>query len=108
VHVVPVHAAPVLRVVSQVLPQPAQLAVVLVAVSQPARSGAVVVQLAKPALQLVYVHVVPPLHAAPLLARVSQARPHPEQLLVVLIGVSQPLTSVPEVSQLEKPAAHPV
>jgi hypothetical protein len=47
-HVVPLHVAPVLCVVSQVAPQALQLIVVLVAVSQPSVSGAVLVQSAHP------------------------------------------------------------
>jgi hypothetical protein len=37
----------------------------------------------------------------------SQAIPQPPQLVVVVIDVSQPFTSTPELSQLRYPAEHP-
>jgi len=49
---VPLQLAPFEFTASQALPQPAQLAVVVIAVSQPFTSGAVRLQSAKPALQL--------------------------------------------------------
>jgi hypothetical protein len=47
-HVVPLHVAPVLCVVSHEAPQALQLIAVLVGVSHPSRSGAVLVQSAHP------------------------------------------------------------
>jgi hypothetical protein len=58
--------------------------------SHPSRSGDVREQSLNPDEQLAYVHVVPVVHAAPELCAVSQTFPHPAQLLVVVVAVSQP------------------
>jgi hypothetical protein len=104
-HVVPSHVAPLLLVASHTLPQAPQFSVVFVWVSQPFVSGTAVLQLANPALQLPYEHVVP-LQVAPLLLVVSHAFPQPPQSVVVLVGVSQPLTFGALVTQSANPPAH--
>jgi hypothetical protein len=106
-HVVPLHAAPVLCVVSHVTPQPLQLVVVFVCVSQPSVSGAVLVQSAHPGEQLAYEQVVP-LHVAPPLCSVSHAAPQAPQLVVVMVAVSQPSGSGAVFVQSANPATHPV
>ena len=57
--------------------------------SQPSRSGEVREQSLNPDEQLPYVQVVP-VQATPELCAVSQTFPHPAQLLVVVVAVSQP------------------
>jgi hypothetical protein len=55
----------------------------------------------------VYVQVDPE-HAAPALWVVSHASPHAPQLVIVFVGVSQPLVSGAVVLQSAQPAEHPV
>lgn len=101
------HAAPALVAVSHFTPQAPQLVIVLIAVSQPSVSGVVVLQSAKPLLQLVYVHLVPALQAAPLLFTESQTLPQPPHELASN-GVSQPSSArgAAGVEQLAKPGLH--
>src|SRR4051812_13770125 len=96
---VPVQLAPTLLVVSHLLLQPAQFVIVVSAVSQPLVFGAVLLQSPKPGAQPEYEHVVAPRQTGPTLLLVSQATPHAPQLVVVLIGVSQPSRSGAVLSQ---------
>jgi hypothetical protein len=77
------------------------LVVVFVGVSHPFVFGAVATQSPQPALQ-VYEHVVPLQLGAPCV--VSHALLQPPQLLMVFVGVSQPLRSGAAVLQLPNPA----
>jgi hypothetical protein len=107
VQVVPVQAAPLLLSVSQTLPHPAQFAVVVVDVEQPPVLGGAGLQSAKPGLQPLYWHELP-LQVAPWLCVVSQTLPHPAQLIVVVVAVSQPFTSGAARLQSAKPGLQPV
>jgi hypothetical protein len=82
-----------LLVVSHALPQPPQLLVVVIEVSQPLVFGAAVLQSAYPLAQPPRYVQEPPTHCAPALVSVSQALPHPPQLVGVVVGVSQPSRS---------------
>jgi hypothetical protein len=101
------HEAPLLWTVSQVAPQPPQLAVDAVAVSQPFVSGALVSQSAHPGAQPVYWHVVP-LQVAPVLWLVSHESPQALQFAVVFVGVSQPFVSGAVFVQSAQPGEQPV
>jgi hypothetical protein len=104
-HVVPLHEG-VPRVVSHALPQPPQLAVVVVGVSQPTKFGASVTQSAQPPPH-VYEHVVPLQVAVPCPDGLH-ALPQPPQLVMVFVCVSQPFVFTPDVSQSAQPPAHPM
>ena len=106
-HDVPVHEAPMLFVVSQVLPQPAQLVTLVVAVSHPFVSGETLSQSAKPARQPLYEHVDAPRQMGPVLLTVSHATPHPPQSVVVLSDVSHPSLSGAVFTQSPKPETQP-
>lgn len=106
VHAEPVQPDGVLCVVSHAAPHAPQFDVVFNGVSHPSMSGAVVTQSPWPGLQ-VYVHFVP-VHVSGLLFVVSQAAPHALQFDVVVIEVSHPFVSRPDVSQLPYPARQPV
>jgi hypothetical protein len=99
--------APVLVLVSQTFPHPPQFVTVLVCVSQPFTSVPVMSQLPQPDWQPVYVQLVP-LQPVPTLCVVSHAFPHPPQLVIVLVGVSQPAVSGAVVMQFAHPPTHPV
>jgi hypothetical protein len=71
------------------MPQPPQLAAVVVGVSHPLAFGVLASQSAYPALHPAYVQPVAA-QAAPWLWIVSHATPHCVQFDVVSIGVSQP------------------
>jgi hypothetical protein len=50
---------------------------------------------------------LPPLHVAPVLCEKSHASPHPPQLAVVVVDVSQPSRSGLVVVQSANPPMHP-
>ena len=102
-HLPPTHAAPVLVAVSHFTPHAPQLSTVFVGDSHPSVSGGVVLQSPKPAAQPLYVHVVPPLHAAPRLCVVSHVLPQPPHPVAPVVDVSQPSRSGAVVLQSAKP-----
>jgi hypothetical protein len=106
-HVVPLQLAPVLCIVSQALPQPAQSVVVFVGVEQPAVFGGVGLQSAKPGSQPVY-EQVELVQDAPMLCVVSHVSPHAPQFIAPPVGVSQPSRSGAVVLQSANPMVQPV
>jgi hypothetical protein len=102
-HVPLVQLVGVLWTMSHAFPHPPQSVVVDVDVSHPSVFGAPVLQSAKPGLQLVYLHVVPS-QLAPFECSASHLFPHPAQLVMVFVGVSQPSRSGAVVTQSPKPA----
>jgi hypothetical protein len=89
---------------SHAAPHAPQFATVFVGVSQPFVLRPDVSQSPQPALHA-YEHVVPVQVADPCVW--SHAAPHAPQLVIVVVGVSQPFVFVPDVSQSAQPAAHP-
>jgi hypothetical protein len=106
-HVPLAHEPPRLCVVSHVWPQAPQLAAPPMVVSHPSTSGGMVLQSAKPVAHPEYWQLVPS-QVAPVLWAVSHAALHAPQLLVVLVGVSQPSRFGAVVSQSAYPARQPV
>src|SRR5438477_501771 len=92
VHPAPLQAAPLLCVVSQTFPQPAQFVTLCSDVSQPLTFGAAALQSPYPGAQPAYTQPPSP-QAAPALCVVSQTLPQPVQFSAVSIRVSQPSRS---------------
>jgi hypothetical protein len=86
--------------IGHVTPQPPQLVLVLSALSQPL--AILPSQLPQPALHVAIAQL--PVAQVAVALVLEQLTPQPPQLVVVLVGVSQPFEALP--SQLAKPALH--
>jgi hypothetical protein len=108
----PVQLGAMLCTVSQALPQAPQFAALESDVSQPFVSGGVVLQFASPGWHFWYTQVaLAPAsemsQTAPMLLIVSHDLPPQTSHVLVATAFSQPLVSVPLVSQSAKPGLHP-
>jgi hypothetical protein len=99
--VVPLQLAAEALVSVHALPQPPQLAVVLVGVSHPSVSAPAFTQSANPAPQ-VYEQLVP-LHDAAVAFDGVHTTPQPPQFDVVLVAVSHPSVLAPALAQSANP-----